>query len=58
MNKSLIEKKLHRIITERVGPRFPIKAWNFHERVKKGLPTTNNGVEVWHNSRSADKRAN
>ena len=36
--------------TERVEPRFPIKIWNLHERVKKGLPTTNNGVEVWHNA--------
>ncbi len=26
--------------------------------MKKGLPTTNNGVEVWHNSISADQRAN
>ena len=25
MNKSLIEEKIHRIITERVGPRFPLR---------------------------------
>ena len=30
--------------------------WNLHDRIKKGLPTTNNLVEVWHGAISADAK--
>jgi hypothetical protein len=28
--------------------------WNLRDRIKKGLPATNNLVEVWHGAISAD----
>ena len=30
--------------------------WNLHDRIKKGLPTTNNLFEVWHGAISADAK--
>ena len=40
----------------RLEARFPIRMWNLHDRIKKGLPTTNNLVEVWHGAISADAK--
>lgn len=33
-----------------VQPRFALKLWNMFDRVKAGLPTTNNSLEAWHGS--------
>ena len=37
----------------RLPPLFPYELWNMHDRVRNGLPRTNNNLEEWHNSFSA-----
>jgi len=37
--------------------RFPIKSWNLNTRVLGGSPTTNNPVESWHSSVTADTKS-
>jgi hypothetical protein len=33
---------------QRKSPRYPVSMWNVFERVKDGLPRTNNAAESWH----------
>ena len=42
---------------ERKVARFPIETWNLHTRVLEGSPTTNNPVESWHSSVTADTKS-
>jgi hypothetical protein len=42
--------------SERKNPRFPIKCWNLHERVKTGKSTSTNNVENWHGQIQIEER--
>ncbi|CAF0985761.1 unnamed protein product [Brachionus calyciflorus] len=42
--------------THRMVAQYPIETWNVFERVKRGLPRTNNNVDNWHSRIQADVR--
>jgi hypothetical protein len=37
------------VTRQRRSPRFPVPIWNVFDRVRLGLPRTNNAAESWHN---------
>ncbi len=38
-------------------PRFPIASWNLNHRILENKPATNNPIEVWHSSLTADTKS-